>query len=410
MKIKYFLVQEDIIIKIQYLQLLLSKFIILINYYFFYRFSKDEKLKFKLNSNPGVGSYDINNHSINASLSSPKYTFSKTKKSDGLLINNVSINLQNQITPGPGRYNLKDKSVKHINSPSYSFAKKNENNKIILTPGPGQYDTNIKDIKPKKGGPSTTLSKSKRDFNFSSMSTINHPDNTLNNTTIATPGPGRYQSTFNTIGDNSKKCGVKFDKQERKLLVTNWNKVGPGQYLDETDISGFNKVNTKFNAKFSKSKRDEIFQNQDIALPGPGRYNINNTNVVHKISNAKCFFGEKKENKITLTPGPGQYEGGEIKGIKTKQPGWKFDKSIKSDEISKMRNTLSPGPGRYQGNSKLLSHVKNESGSKFGKEKRLKENINKTPGPGQYYIPCSVRNINDYTAVNSKFEKSFNVV
>ena len=33
----------------------------------------------------------------------------------------------------------------------------------------------------------------------------------------------------------------------------------------------------------------------------------------------------------------------------------------------------------------------------FGKEKRSKEIIEETPGPGQYHIPCSIVDVNNYT-------------
>jgi len=249
-----------------------------------------------------------------------------------------------------------------------------------------------------------TMTSSKRDFNFGSASNLN---NTISGTST-TPGPGRYGADkHNTIGQKATKSGVKFDKSERKLIEENWNKVGPGQYMTEVNTSSFS-GKKNFQPKFSKSKRDELFNN--TLSPGPGRYNNNNSTFhSNNFSNSNCNFGIKKSNTILLSPGPGQYEGGNISGVKSNQPKWKFSLTKKEDGI-KPNNLVSPGPGRYSGNTNFLSNVKNQSGVKFDKDKKMKDNLNPNPGPGQYYIPCSFRNINDYSTVNSKFEKSYNVV
>lgn len=67
-----------------------------------------------------------------------------------------------------------------------------------------------------------------------------------------------------------------------------------------------------------------------------------------------------------------------------------------------MRENL-PGPGNYE-----LSNMKKKRNVEFGKAQRFKETKSETPGPGQYRIPCSIREIPNYT--NGKFEKNYDFI
>ena len=47
---------------------------------------------------------------------------------------------------------------------------------------------------------------------------------------------------------------------------------------------------------------------------------------------------------------------------------------------------------------------------KFGSEKRGAASKNDNPGPGQYHIPCSFDDINDYTREQGVFDAKFRYV
>ena len=46
----------------------------------------------------------------------------------------------------------------------------------------------------------------------------------------------------------------------------------------------------------------------------------------------------------------------------------------------------------------------------FGKEKRSKEIIEETPGPGQYHIPCSIVDVNNYTRKKAKYDNKYKFI
>lgn len=64
-----------------------------------------------------------------------------------------------------------------------------------------------------------------------------------------------------------------------------------------------------------------------------------------------------------------------------------------------------PGPGMY-------SQDKKESSSKysFGKDSRGKNVTSDTPGPGQYYIPCSIVEVPSYLKAGGSFDPRYKVV
>lgn len=80
-------------------------------------------------------------------------------------------------------------------------------------------------------------------------------------------------------------------------------------------------------------------------------------------------MGQKREEKIPLTPGPGQYELGkeEKKGV-----------TIGTRPHEKQQEEL-PGPGQYD--AKLR-----ESTTTYSIGQKREDKIRETPGPGQYEI------------------------
>ena len=79
------------------------------------------------------------------------------------------------------------------------------------------------------------------------------------------------------------------------------------------------------------------------------------------------------------TPGPGNYEM-DTNGVKNKDPSWSLSKSPR-DYMSK--STI-VGPGAYEVDKDYNHLVKNNNGYNFGSQKRLKQEINRVPGPGEY--------------------------
>lgn len=79
------------------------------------------------------------------------------------------------------------------------------------------------------------------------------------------------------------------------------------------------------------------------------------------------------------TPGPGNYDFDSSR-VKAKDPSWSLPKSPR-DQMSK--STI-VGPGAYDHDKNYKSLVTTNKGYEFGNENKLKYDINKVPGPGQY--------------------------
>lgn len=66
--------------------------------------------------------------------------------------------------------------------------------------------------------------------------------------------------------------------------------------------------------------------------------------------------------------------------------------------ISKTQK-ITPGPGNYSAVSDFDIQRKQKgtgNGFKFGRDGKLKHNKSNTPGPGYYYIPCSIVDVPRY--------------
>lgn len=53
---------------------------------------------------------------------------------------------------------------------------------------------------------------------------------------------------------------------------------------------------------------------------------------------------------------------------------------------------------------------KSEAKYSFGKDKKFKGQNNETPGPGQYKIPCSIVDVNEYTRAVGKYDSTYKFV
>ncbi len=384
------------------------------------KFGHDPKMKFKPNETPGVGSYNFN---INTS--SPKYTIAKNKHAHNMSVDTVTIDM----TPGPGRYNINIQSLgNRALSPSYSIRGKPKDLKPSGVPGPGYYE-NQKENKIK----GVTFGKNVRDFNpcetLSAMSSskINFYKNqtpgpgryAVNDKVAHTsgpsfsfpiqgkngyqykkckPGPGEYDpikspistaysftktikniifssKDANTVGpgryntrtiDTNNSKGIKFSHAPRKLHSIN-NIPGPGEYEPKVE-------HVKNNASaFSISKSSKEFNFKGVVdSPGPGRYNINKDEHHKGIS-----FGLKNELKTDNFPGPGQYEA-KLDVTKSTIVSHTISKA-KREELHKNKDEYNPGPGRY-----IVQDIKKTNSISFGKDKKYKDQLSETPGPGAY--------------------------
>ena len=104
-------------------------------------------------------------------------------------------------------------------------------------------------------------------------------------------------------------------------------------------------------------------------------------------------------------PGPGQYN--DSNAIYRKNPSWKIGTSQRDDELKRVKREGVPGPGNYEYDDRTKNAAPKY---RFGKEKRGYVQKSDTPGPGQYRIPCSFDDINDYTREQGVFDAKFRYV
>jgi hypothetical protein len=93
--------------------------------------------------------------------------------------------------------------------------------------------------------------------------------------------------------------------------------------------------------------------------------------------------------------------------IKRKNPSWKIGTSQRDDDLKRVKRDGYPGPGMYEYYDKTKVKAPNY---RFGTEKRGDTKRSDTPGPGQYHIPCSFDDINDYTREQGQFDPNFRYI
>jgi len=323
------------------------------------------------------------------------------------MVNNVSIDLEKiASTPGPSNYNPSNKFNNLSNTkkaPSYSIYGKNYSKNNLNHPGPGQYELNQKNIKPH----GNSIAKAKREYNLLSSNYLTTSSTTDGVKNLNTPGPGRYKSEYETIQKNAEKKGFIIGKDKRKLTETNTNTCGPGDYLNEKNMTTFKSKGMAYT--LNKAKRPDLYCdtiNTLCTTPGPGRYQTNESTKYNK----GCSFGLKTNLTALESPGPGQYDN-DNKITKPDQAKYKFSHSKKLDPSLYLIGPSSPGPGRYNEHYQMIDNsVKNGKAIKIGSDKRFKDDKGLTPGPGTYKIPCSIRNLPCYTDNKKTFDHHFDYV
>lgn len=323
---------------------------------------------------PGPGYYQGNKSNI----SNLKNNFSKSKRKLQLV---DMIDLEN--SPGPGSYDVNNfKKIKPSNN-GISFGKdrKSGNSKYgFSTPGPGNYS-----VKYINTAPSISIGKDQRNRTFvKETSDYNGPKYNLN------------------FSNKTKICNeLKFSKAPRFREKYNYT-PGPGTYQSKSKEA----INTKTGFSFGKSKFSNNLNNSilNTTNPGPGQYSCDF--VINKLNKGgysfgKCIKGSNQIKSMSITPGPGQYNDN-YNVVKSSTVNTKFGKDLK---IKDNVNSDIPGPGTYN-NLKL----NNSQSVIFSKDKKFKERKENSPGPGQYKIPCSIRDVNDYSVVNGNFDMRFKYI
>ena len=284
-----------------------------------FHFNKDKKLKYKRPQTPGPGNYNVTNYTFGKDT--PKYSMGKRPK-------DVQTEAKKQL-PGPGTYTLTDENYEK------TIGKK-------------------------------TISK-----HFGKEKRLNYKDNN-------TPGVGKYEiSSYNGIG-TSKKNQFSFSKSSRMKLSKEENK-------SKTNLKD-KKGNKKGNKKEEKPQYYQI-------KPIFGTEGIKPT-----------LKGRPKEKKRQKTPGPGEYNienSNYKKNIRTTSLG--YGNKLDFTAVAKKNNV--PGP-KYNITSTFNVADKNRIHTiKYIKYNKKKDKSFQTPGPGSYNIPCSFANTPYYQSINNKYRK-----
>lgn len=331
---------------------------------------------------PGPGQYD-NNNTLSNKLSSSQRLFS----SGTIPKSRRDTQLENrEETPGPGRYYF-SKNLNSSKSPLYSFTRTKKNSTLLkkdLTPGPGSY---IQKPYFGQGGTAYSINKS-----------LNNSHLQKNSGSLVGPGHYNLDGKYNNKPNNT---GIKIGTSSRHDLIQS-NSPGPAQY---SVLDYLEKEKSKNGFTFSKSKNNisVLSDNSGIGslnttTPGPGQYKYDN-NIKKGIGYS--FSKTMLKKHIESTPGPGQYNN-DISKIKPNNPSYIIGKSPNTSFLSSNDN---PGPGSYNN-----YNLKSNSSYIFGKEKRNNYKFDNSPGPGQYKIPCSIRDVNNYSIEGGNFDMRFKYV
>ena len=329
------------------------------------------KYKDKQNEmSPGPGRYNIR---TDKDLLAPSNVFGQEKK---LTSGNENKN------PGPGKYNNNKIEYTNIQHPIYSFGrKKRVTDNINDYPGPGSYKH--KEYVGKEGKKISMGIK----LRSRSMEYI--------------PGPGQYESK-NSDALFKKLPDIKIGKASRFSNSNIFSEnPGPGQYND-ADLVKNVKLN-KPSWKIGTSKRKPL--NEYVDSPGPGAYNIRKG-----VGDGSPQYSMRIKNKDSesrfVTPGPGRYNNDELNNYKH-FPSWKIGTSKRDDSLKRQIREGFPGPGSYKSNDK---HLASPPRYGFGSAKRYKDKYNDNPGPGSYHIPCSIVEVNNYTREQGVFDENFKFI
>ena len=334
----------------------------------FYSFGLKGKEKKPIDS-PGPGKYNIRK---NKDLITSSYIFGKERR----LSSSVEYN---RYTPGPGNYKFSKDAIK-ISNPKYSFGKEERKNSYkTSSPGPGAY--NHKDYVGKEG---QKISISQKFMNFDDINDV---------------GPGQYNQTDLNFY-KPKQPSIKIGKDRRfslsrETLIT----PGPGRYNTHIKyIPVLKKEEPR--CRIGKAKRKPLMD-IDKYIPGPAKYNIIK-NTGSELPSYSMGLKTKVIKDRLNPPGPGRYNI-EKSNVLKHNPSWKIGTEPKNSSFTFYKNV--PGPGAYNIN---LTNFR----AKFGytKQKRGFLSRNNNPGPGAYHIPCSFEELNTYTRISGNFNNEFRYI
>ena len=328
--------------------------------------NKNNKIEEESEENdvPGVGKYNIR-----GSLVVPVVKFGTEKK---------GLNYGNIVSPGPAKYNLREKEFGKTNT-KYSFPKSPRGiNPRPFTPGPGKYN------------PLLNLTKEKaKKYSFPKEPRMKYVQN-------SNPAPNRYNKTTK-FGDDGKK--ISMTKSMRKTPKDN-GVPGPNKYSPDYKI-----LKTKYpKYRIGTAKRKNLYDIEP-SFPGPNKYHINEKFNSRRPKSPSWKIGTEKNPPLyadNKTPGVGMYS---LRNNKNSAPKYtlrgKFD--IKNKEVR-------PGVGTYNVFKSSQYVMKKEPKWRIGKASRddmLTNDKRGNPGPGMYRIPCSMVDVNGYTREKGNFDKNF---
>ena len=323
---------------------------------------------------PGPGNYNLRN---DKELMVPSYRFGNDKKRG--LEREYS-----KYVPGPGNYEYNADAL-YLKHPKFSFGKEIRGAaKRYKTPGPGAYD-----YKKFIGNESPKISISHKYKN----------NGIYNGETDYVPGPGQYNNV-NVNNYRPKTPAYKIGTAKRRGFYDSIDFPGPGQYGPDNCINQVKRKNPSW--KIGKSQRREL-NDYDKNVPGVGNYNI-----TKGIGIGPKYSMVGKGNTGTFkngVPGPGQYN--ETKAPYRKYPSWKIGTGQRDDYIKRAIREGIPGPGMYEFFDKTKKRAPDYV---FGREKKCVIKSNDVPGPGQYHIPCSIVDVNDYTREQGQFDPNYRYI
>ena len=212
---------------------------------------------------------------------------------------------------------------------------------------------------------------------------------------LYTPGPGTYQPGIN------KKTYPKyaFGKACRSIKHENHN-PGVGQYTFPSSFPNGPKYSMSSKAAFKPNKTD--------GTPGPGNYEIRTCTNFTRPKSSTWRIGTAKRPDLNpgdkTTPGVGNYNIG--KSL-VNQHAWKIGTSTRDDDLKRVKRDNYPGPGNYEYEAR---NRKSAPKYKFGTANKLQTKRTETPGPGQYHIPCSIVDVNDYTRNTGGFDSHYRYI
>lgn len=325
---------------------------------------------------PGPGNYEVR---TDKSLQVPSYKFG-TEKKDGLDL------AQAKYVPGPGHYNQNNYNILNKSQPKFSFGKEQRgDSRRPMTPGPGNYE--YKQYIGKEAPKITMSSKLPKEQSESRF----------------VPGVGSYNPTnINNYRPKSPSYRIGSAKREGLYKYMDGN-PGVGTYNPN---SATNKVRPKTPSWVIGTSKRPNLNPSDPSVPGVGNYNISKaigSNGPKYSMVGKNTYGANWKNG---NPGPGQYESGSQANL-VKNPAWKIGTGQRDDQLRQTIRENVPGPGSYQyerNDKRTAPHYK------FGSEKRGYVAKSDTPGPGQYHIPCSIVDINDYTRESGVWQPEYRYI